>query len=209
MTRFTSASNIVIVVTQGQVQQKSTNSSLYCPEFNTSLSLCLWSSVQGAVVSLNATLGLGTSGHLQDTDTDGGGFTEYTYDETEGGQPGFSLGRAYEGDEYQEEDEGVEYTGDQNCENYQDEVLELQIDEPLDDDFQVSNAFSCYLYCLHTLSVIPHHISSTSAAWHILWPPGLKVLFSWCPANPCWLMGRALRQDLIKLSVGEKIIDLL
>lgn len=164
MTRFTSVSNIVIVVTQGQAQQKSRNSSLYCPEFNTCLSLCLWSSGQGEVVSLNATLGLGTSGHLQDE----GGYTEYTYDETEGGQPGFSQGGEYEGDEYQGEDEGVEYTRDQNCEEYQDEVLELQIDEPLDDDFQVNNAFSCYLYCLHTLSVIPHHISSTSAAWHIM-----------------------------------------
>lgn len=98
------------------------------------------SSGQGEVVSLNATLGLGTSGHLQDEDPVGGGYTEYSYEETEGGQPGFSQGGEYEG-----EDEGVEYTGDQNCVEYQDEVLELQIDEPLDDDFQVSNTFSCYL----------------------------------------------------------------
>ncbi|XP_016388803.1 RNA-binding protein 33 isoform X2 [Sinocyclocheilus rhinocerous] len=92
---------------------------------------------QGEVVSLNATLGLGTSGHLQDEDPDGGGYTEYAYEETEGGQPGFSQGGEYEGNEYQGEDGRVEYTGDQNCEEYQDEVLELQIDEPLDDDFQV------------------------------------------------------------------------
>uniref|UniRef100_A0A671M7W2 Uncharacterized protein n=1 Tax=Sinocyclocheilus anshuiensis TaxID=1608454 RepID=A0A671M7W2_9TELE len=92
---------------------------------------------QGEVVSLNATLGLGTSGHLQDEDPDGGGYTEYAYEETEGGQPGFSQGGEYEGNEYQGEDGVVEYTGDQNCEEYQDEVLELQIDEPLDDDFQV------------------------------------------------------------------------
>uniref|UniRef100_A0A8C1GVD5 RNA binding motif protein 33a n=1 Tax=Cyprinus carpio TaxID=7962 RepID=A0A8C1GVD5_CYPCA len=89
---------------------------------------------QGEVVSLNATLGLGTSGHLQDEDPVGGGYTEYSYEETEGGQPGFSQGGEYEG-----EDEGVEYTGDQNCVEYQDEVLELQIDEPLDDDFQVDD----------------------------------------------------------------------
>ncbi|XP_052416597.1 RNA-binding protein 33 isoform X6 [Carassius gibelio] len=89
-------------------------------------------SAQGEVVSLNATLGLGSSGHLQDEDPDGGGYTEYAYEETEGSQPGFSQGGEYEG-----ENEGVEYTGDQNYEVYQDEVLELQIDEPLDDDFQV------------------------------------------------------------------------
>ncbi|XP_042616429.1 RNA-binding protein 33-like isoform X6 [Cyprinus carpio] len=92
---------------------------------------------QGDVVSLNATLGLGTSGHLQDEDPDRGGYTLYTYEETEGGQPGFSQGEECEGDEYQGEDEEVEYTGDQNCDEYQDEVLDLQIDEPLDDDFQV------------------------------------------------------------------------
>ncbi|XP_059389387.1 RNA-binding protein 33 isoform X1 [Carassius carassius] len=89
-------------------------------------------SAQGEVVSLNATLGLGSSGHLQDEDPDRGGYTEYAYEETEGGQPGFSQGGEYEG-----ENEGVEYTADQNYEVYQDEVLELQIDEPLEDDFQV------------------------------------------------------------------------
>ncbi|XP_016410513.1 RNA-binding protein 33-like isoform X2 [Sinocyclocheilus rhinocerous] len=99
---------------------------------------------QGDVVSLNATLGLGMSGHLQDEDPDGGGYTEYTYEETEGGQPGFSQGEEYEGDEYQGEDEEVEYTGDQNCDEYQDEVLDLQIDEPLDDDFQVDEYPTVY-----------------------------------------------------------------
>ncbi|XP_016145610.1 RNA-binding protein 33-like [Sinocyclocheilus grahami] len=99
---------------------------------------------QGDVVSLNATLGLGTSGHLQDEDPDGGGYTEYTYEETERGQPGFSQGEEYEGDEYQGEDEEVEYTGNQNCDEYQDEVLDLQIDEPLDDDFQVDEYPTVY-----------------------------------------------------------------
>ncbi|XP_052457486.1 RNA-binding protein 33-like isoform X3 [Carassius gibelio] len=92
---------------------------------------------QGDVVSLNATLSLGTSGHLHDEDPDGGGYTEYTYEETEGGQPGFSQGEEYEGDVYQGEHEEVEYPGDLNCDEFQDEVLDLQIDKPLDDDFQV------------------------------------------------------------------------
>ncbi|XP_067294586.1 RNA-binding protein 33 isoform X3 [Pseudorasbora parva] len=91
---------------------------------------------QGEAVSLNATLGLGTSGHLQDEDPEGGGCTGNAYEETEGCQVGFSQGGEYETNEYQGEDEGLEYTGDQNCDEYQ-EVLELQIDEPLDDDFQV------------------------------------------------------------------------
>lgn len=114
----------------------------------THLSLCLWSS--GQAVSLNATLGLGTSGHLQDEDPDEGGYTDNAYEETEVCQAGFSQAGEYEADEYPGEEEGLEYTGDQNCDEYQDEVLDLQIDEPLDDEFQVSNAFSCYLYCLHS-----------------------------------------------------------
>ncbi|XP_077085331.1 RNA-binding protein 33 isoform X2 [Siphateles boraxobius] len=89
---------------------------------------------QGEAVSLNATLGLGTSGHLQDEDI---GCTENAYEETEGCRAGFSQGGQYEADEYQAEDEGLEYIGGQNCDEYPDEVLDLQIDEPLDDDFQV------------------------------------------------------------------------
>ncbi|XP_051755310.1 RNA-binding protein 33 isoform X2 [Ctenopharyngodon idella] len=91
----------------------------------------------GQAVSLNATLGLGTSGHLQDEDPDEGGYTDNAYEETEGCQAGFSQAGEYEADEYQGEEEGLEYTGDQNCDEYQDEVLDLQIDEPLDDEFQV------------------------------------------------------------------------
>lgn len=111
------------------------------------MSLCLWSSGQGEAVSLNATLGLGTSGHLHDEDV---GCTEKAYEETEGCRAGFSQGGQYEADEYQAEDEGLEYTGGQNCDEYQDEVLDLQIDEPLDDDFQVSYTFAYYIYCLHS-----------------------------------------------------------
>ncbi|XP_067258255.1 RNA-binding protein 33 isoform X3 [Chanodichthys erythropterus] len=91
----------------------------------------------GQAVSLNATLGLGTSGHLQDEDPDEGGYTDNAYEVTEGCQTGFSQAGEYEADDYQVEEEGLEYTVDQNCDEYQDEVLDLQIDEPLDDEFQV------------------------------------------------------------------------
>lgn len=91
---------------------------------------------------------MGTSVDFEDS----GGYTGNAYEEAEGGQAGFSQGGQYEGDEYQAVDEGLEYTGEQNFAEYQDEVLDLQIDEPLDDDFQVSNAFSCFsLLLTHTL----------------------------------------------------------
>lgn len=88
---------------------------------------------QGEAVSLNATLGMGTSVDFEDP----GGYTGNAYEEGEGGQAGFSQDGQYEGDEYQAVDEGFEYRGEQNFAVYQDEVLDLQIDEPLDDDFQV------------------------------------------------------------------------
>ncbi|XP_051572337.1 RNA-binding protein 33-like isoform X2 [Myxocyprinus asiaticus] len=99
---------------------------------------------QGEVLSLNATLGLDTSGHLQDEDPKGGQYTEEAYEETEAGQEGFAHDGQYEGVEYQGADEGVEYTGEQNYDGYQDEVLDLQIDEPLDDDFQVDDYLADY-----------------------------------------------------------------
>ncbi|KAA0723509.1 hypothetical protein E1301_Tti003376 [Triplophysa tibetana] len=85
-------------------------------------------------LSLNATQDLGTSGHLNVVDPEGGGYTENAYNETE---EGFFQDGAYEEEQYQGEDEGLEYSVEQNYEGYQDEVLDLQIDEPLDDDFQV------------------------------------------------------------------------
>lgn len=103
-------------------------------------------------MSLNATQDLGTSGHLNDEDPEGGGYTENAYDET---GEGFFQDGAYEEEQYQGEDEGLEYPGEQNYEGYQDEVLDLQIDEPLDDDFQVSNRVS-YLCCL------PHSLMSAA-----------------------------------------------
>ncbi|XP_051559541.1 RNA-binding protein 33 isoform X3 [Myxocyprinus asiaticus] len=94
---------------------------------------------QGEVLSLNATLGLGTSGQLQDEDAEGGRYTEEAFEQTEVGQEGFAHDEEYGGEEYQGEEEGMEYTGEQNYDGYQDEVLDLQIDEPLDDDFQVDD----------------------------------------------------------------------
>ncbi|KAG9273627.1 RNA-binding protein 33 [Astyanax mexicanus] len=87
---------------------------------------------QGEAVSLNATLGFSTSYDLQEENQEGGGYGEEGYDET--GEGGFSQ----EGGEYGQE-EGMEYSTGQNDEAYEDEVLELQIDEPLDDEFQVGD----------------------------------------------------------------------
>lgn len=108
-------------------------------------------------MSLNATHDLGTSGHL-DEDPEGGGYTENAYDEEE---EGFFQDGVYGEEQFQGEDEGLE----QSYEGYQDEVLDLQIDEPLDDDFQVSNHVTSYLCCLHSHSICaPHHIYLMSAA---------------------------------------------
>ncbi|XP_065145454.1 RNA-binding protein 33 isoform X1 [Paramisgurnus dabryanus] len=81
-------------------------------------------------LSLNATLDLGTSGHLEDPE---GRYTENAYDEA----AGFSQDSVYEEEQYHGDEEGLEYSGEQNYEGYQDEVLDLQLDEPLDDEFQV------------------------------------------------------------------------
>ncbi|XP_072544583.1 RNA-binding protein 33 isoform X2 [Salminus brasiliensis] len=93
---------------------------------------------QGEAVSLNATLGLSTSYDLQGSNLEEGGYGEEGYEEA--GDGGFSQeGGEYRADEYGEEEGGMEYTTGQNDEAYQDEVLELQIDEPLDDEFQVDD----------------------------------------------------------------------
>lgn len=69
-------------------------------------------SAQGAAMSLNATLGLDESHELQ------------------------------EGDEYTEKGEQEEYGEEEGMEciigGSEDEVLDLQVDESLDDDFKVS-----------------------------------------------------------------------
>ncbi|XP_017538983.1 RNA-binding protein 33 isoform X1 [Pygocentrus nattereri] len=91
---------------------------------------------QGEAVSLNATLGLSTSYNLQGESLEGGGgYGEEGYETTEGG---FSQ-EEYKDEEYGETEEGMEYAAGQNDEAYEDEVLELQIDEPLDDEFQVDD----------------------------------------------------------------------
>lgn len=82
-------------------------------------------SAQGAVVSLNATSGLSESYELQEGDD----YTAEEYRAVEGEQ------EERDGEEYRaDEEEGMDSTTGGN----EDEVLELQIDEPLDDEFQVS-----------------------------------------------------------------------
>ncbi|XP_027012563.2 RNA-binding protein 33 isoform X1 [Tachysurus fulvidraco] len=79
-------------------------------------------SAQGAAVSLNATSGLSESFELQEGD-------EYTAEE-------YRVQEEQEGEEYRaDEEEGMDCTTAGN----EDEVLELQIDEPLDDEFQVED----------------------------------------------------------------------
>ncbi|XP_053484478.1 RNA-binding protein 33 isoform X2 [Ictalurus furcatus] len=80
-------------------------------------------SAQGAVVSLNATLGLSESYELQEGD-------EYAAEEY--GAPEGEQEEGYRADEYGDA-EGMEY----NTGGNEDEVLDLQINEPLDDEFQV------------------------------------------------------------------------
>ncbi|KAM9501584.1 RNA-binding protein 33 isoform 2-T2 [Clarias gariepinus] len=87
---------------------------------------------QGAVVSLNATLGFSQSYELQEDDA-------YTAEEYEASAAGGQMEEeeeeegGYRTEEYGGEEEGVEY----NTGGNEDEVLDLQINEPLDDEFQV------------------------------------------------------------------------
>ncbi|KAK3567801.1 hypothetical protein QTP86_026756 [Hemibagrus guttatus] len=97
-------------------------------------------SAQGAAVSLNATSGLNESYQLQEGD-------EYTEEDH-----GAVEGENQEEDEYGEE-EGMECSMDRN----EDEVLELQIDEPLDDEFQVED------YGTEPLEVQPDQQEMTEA----------------------------------------------
>lgn len=86
-------------------------------------------SAQSATVSLNATLDLCNSYELQERE-------EYTAEEYNAPE------EEYRADEYGDE-EGLDY----NTGGNEDEVLDLQIDEPLDDEFQVSTVF-LFLYTL-------------------------------------------------------------
>ncbi|MCJ8731961.1 hypothetical protein PDJAM_G00205710 [Pangasius djambal] len=82
-------------------------------------------SAQGAAVSLNATSGLSESYELQEGDE----YAAEEYGVTEG-----EVEEEYRADEYGD-DEGMEY----NTGGNEDEVLDLQINEPLDDEFQVED----------------------------------------------------------------------
>lgn len=109
--------------------------------------VCVCVSGQGEALSLNATMDLSTSYYLQEENLEEGGYGEEGYEAAEGG---FSLEEEEYGqmsmenaDEYREAEggmteEGMNYSTGMNEGTYEDEVLELQIDEPLDDEFQVS-----------------------------------------------------------------------
>lgn len=83
------------------------------------VSVCVFVSAQGCVVSLNATASLGESYELQEGD-------EYAAEE-------YGAAAGDEEEEYGDL-EGMDY----NTGGNEDEVLDLQINEPLDDEFQVS-----------------------------------------------------------------------
>ncbi|XP_035392095.1 RNA-binding protein 33 isoform X2 [Electrophorus electricus] len=95
---------------------------------------------QGEAVSLNVSSGLSTSYDLQGKELDEGDYTGEGYELTEGEQgEGFSQEEEEYGVDKYGHEEDMEYTTTQNDEGYEDEVLDLQINEPLDDEFQVDD----------------------------------------------------------------------
>lgn len=104
-------------------------------------------------MSLNATYSLGTSYDQQDNSQE----ADYTDDVVNLGTEGFEEGHEEEEEGYQQDGEYTEgYCQDNNAEmpedqmdysgelaegddGYQDEVLDIQINEPLDGEFQVSS----------------------------------------------------------------------
>ena len=114
------------------------------------LFVCLFS---GQDVSLNATYSLGTSYAQQDYSQE----ADYTDDVVNLGAEGCEEGDVEEEEGYQQEGEQeyteeysqdnteqpedqMDYTGDvaEGDDGYQDEVLDIQINEPIDGEFQVS-----------------------------------------------------------------------
>ncbi|XP_076828697.1 RNA-binding protein 33 isoform X2 [Brachyhypopomus gauderio] len=93
---------------------------------------------QGEAVSLNVTSGLSTSYDLQGAEAEEGAYAGDGYEliEEEEGQSFSQEQEEYKVDEYGDE-EGMVYATAQNDEGYEDEVLDLQINEPIDDEFQV------------------------------------------------------------------------
>ncbi|XP_074549185.1 RNA-binding protein 33 isoform X2 [Halichoeres trimaculatus] len=102
--------------------------------------------ISGQDVSFNATYSLGTSYEQQDNSQE----ADYTDDVVnmgaEGCQEGEGDGYQEEGEEYTEDysqdgnaemhEDQMEYTEEQADDGYQDEVLDIQINEPLDGEFQ-------------------------------------------------------------------------
>lgn len=117
-------------------------------------------------MSLNATYGLDSSYDQQDNSQE----AEFTDDVVNLAAQGLEEGYQHEG----EEEYAEEYGQDNNAEmceeqiddggdGYQDEVLDIHINEPLDGEFQVSSQvclppFKPPLPCTHTeaLAIIPH-----------------------------------------------------
>lgn len=105
--------------------------------------------LSGQDVILNASYSLGTSYNQQDNSQE----ADYTDDVENVGTEGFEEGHAEE-EGYQEEEytEGygpdgempedqIDYSGElaEGDDGYQDEVLDIQINEPIDGEFQVSS----------------------------------------------------------------------
>jgi len=133
----------------------------------------------GQDVSLNATYTLGMSYDQQDNSQE----ADYTDDVVNLGAEGCEEGDVEEEGYQQEEEEYTEgYSQDENADmpedqmdytgelaegedGYQDEVLDIQINEPLDGEFQVSSHICLLTYkCLlmHTQTHTRTHTSSTS-----------------------------------------------
>lgn len=116
----------------------------------------------GQDVSLNATYNLGSSNDNQDNSQE----MDYTDDVMNQGAEGCEEGyveEGYEGEEAfteeynQEDNTEINYSGrlSEGDDGFQDEVLDLEINEPIDGEFQVSShvcLLSCKSPCTHNLS---------------------------------------------------------
>ena len=123
----------------------------------------------GQDVDLNATYSMGTSYDQQDNSQE----ADYTDDVVNLGAEGCEEGDVEEEEVYQQEGEEeyteeysqedttemtedqVDYSGEraEGDYGYQDEVLDIQISEPIDGEFQVSShirLLSCWITCAHT-----------------------------------------------------------
>ncbi len=130
-------------------------------------------------MSLNATYGLGPSYDQQDNLEE----ADYTDDVVNLGAEGYEERDVEEG--YQQEEYTEEYSQDDNPEmsedqmgeqaegddSYQDEVLDIQINEPIDGEFQVSS----HIYFLAHKSLWMHKNTQTHTHTHTYPPTTFSV----------------------------------